>query len=143
MGALLAPGKRTVTSALRVTGRADATDFTCYHQVLNRARWSAHALARRLLSLIVERLVPDGPVVIGVDDTIERRWGPKIAARGIYRDPVRSSHAHFVKTSGLRWLSFMVLSPVAWAGRVKALPFLTVLAPSERNNRERGRPTSV
>jgi hypothetical protein len=104
---VLAPGKRTVTAALRITGRATASNFTCYHQVLNRARWSAGAMARRLLALIVARLVADGPVVIGVDDTIERRWGPKIAARGIYRDPVRSSHAHFVKTSGLRWLSFI------------------------------------
>jgi hypothetical protein len=78
-------------------------------------------------------------VVIGVDDTIERRWGPKIAARGIYRDPVRSSHAHFVKTSGLRWLSFMVLCPIPWANRVKALPFLSILAPSERSNRAQGK----
>jgi hypothetical protein len=140
MGALLAPGKRTVTAALRITGRRGATNFTSYHQVLNRARWSGRAVACRLLSLIVERLVPAGPVVIGVDDTIERRWGPKITARGIYRDPVRSSHAHFVKTSGLRWLSFMVLCPVAWAGRVKALPFLSVLAPSERCNHMRGKP---
>ncbi|MER8503632.1 transposase [Mesorhizobium sp. M0955] len=122
MGALLAPGKRTVTAALRITGRREASNFTCYHQVLNRARWSGRAIARRLLWLIVDRLVPAGPVVIGVDDTIERRWGAKITARGIYRDPVRSSHAHFVKTSGLRWLSFMVLCPVAWAGRTKALP---------------------
>jgi hypothetical protein len=140
MGALLAPGKRTVTTALRITGRGTASNFTCYHQVLNRARWSGRAIACQLLSLIVDHLVPSGPVVFGVDDTIERRWGQRIAARGIYRDPVRSSHAHFVKTSGLRWLSFMVLCPVGWAGRAKALPFLTVLAPSERCNRTRGKP---
>ena len=139
MGAMLAPGKRTVSSALRITGRAMAFNFTCYHQVLNRARWSSLAMTCRLLTLIIDRLVPDGPVVIGIDDTIERRWGPKIAARGIYRDPVRSSHAHFVKTSGLRWLSFMVLCPVPWANRVKALPFLSILAPSERSNRAQGK----
>ncbi len=109
MGAMLAPGKRTVSAALRITGRAAASSFTCYHQVLNRTRWSSLAVARRLLVLIIDCLVPDGPVVIGVDDTIERRWGPKIAARGIYRDPVRSSHAHFVKTSGLRWLMVLCL----------------------------------
>jgi hypothetical protein len=51
-----------------------------------------------------------------MDDTIERRWGRRTTARGIYRDPVRSSHGHFVKASGLRWLSFMVLTPVPWAG---------------------------
>ena len=71
-------------------------------------------------------------MVIGIDDTIERRWGAKIKARGIYRDPVRSSHGHFVKASGLRWLSLMVVVPIPWAGRRWALPFLTVLAPSER-----------
>ena len=138
MGGLLAPGKRTVTSCLRMTGRAEAANFASYHQILNRARWSSRAVARRLLGIVVERLVPDGPVVIGMDDTIERRWGPRIRARGIYRDPVRSSHGHFVKASGLRWLSFMVLTPVSWTSLIKALPVLTLLAPSERSNLQRG-----
>ena len=71
-------------------------------------------------------------MVIGLDDTIERRWGAKIKKRGIYRDPVRSSNGHFVKASGLRWLSVMLLPEIAWAGRCWALPFLTVLAPSQR-----------
>jgi hypothetical protein len=77
--------------------------------------------------------------VIGVDDTLERRWGRRIAARGIYRDAVRSSHGHSVKASGLRWVSLSLLAPIPWAGRVWALPFLTVPAPSERFARERGR----
>lgn len=138
MGALLAPGKRTVTSCLRMTGRAEAANFATFHQILNRARWSSRAVARQLLEIVVERLVPDGPVVIGIDDTIERRWGRRISARGIYRDPVRSSHGHFVKASGLRWLSFMVLTPVPWTRLIKALPVLTLLAPSERSNHRRG-----
>jgi len=138
MGAVLATGKRTVTSCLRVTGRAQATNFASYHQILNRARWSPRAVAKQLLGIVVEHLVPDGPVVIGMDDTIERRWGRRIAARGIYRDPVRSSHGHFVKASGLRWLSFMVLTPVSWTRLIKALPVLTLLAPSERSNHQRG-----
>ena len=139
MGAVLAPGKRTVSACLRMTGRAEAKNFSSYHQLLNRARWDTRAMARRLLVMIIDRFVPDGPVVIGMDDTIERRWGRRITARGIYRDPVRSSHGHFVKASGLRWLSFMVLAPVPWAGFVKALPVLTLLAPSERSDRQRGR----
>jgi len=139
MGALLAPGKRTVSSCLRMTGRAEAANFAGYHQILNRACWSPRAVARCLLSLIVERLVPDGPIVIGMDDTIERRWGRRISARGIYRDPVRSSHGHFVKASGLRWLSFMVLTPVPWTNLVKALPVLTLLAASERADQKSGR----
>jgi len=85
--------------------------FRRYHEVLGRARWASKAVARRLLLHLLDQLLPDGPVVIGIDDTIERRWGARIKARGIYRDPVRSSKGHFVKTSGLRWLSLMVVVP--------------------------------
>jgi hypothetical protein len=77
--------------------------------------------------------------VLGIDETIERRRGEKIAAKGIYRDPVRSSKSHFVKASGLRWVSMMWLTPVPWAQRIWALPFLTALAPSERYYQGRGR----
>jgi hypothetical protein len=107
--------------------------------VLNRNRWSPRAVARQLLLLLVPAFVSKGPVVIGLDDTLERRWGAKIKARGIYRDPVRSSRGHFVKASGVRWLSVMLLAPIPWAGRIWALPFLTVLAPSERYAREHRR----
>src|SRR3954462_1316394 len=138
-GALLAPGRRTVASALRVMGLAEAPTFTSYHRVLNRNGWSSRELARRLLRLLVRRLVPDGPIIAGLDDTLERRRGAKIKAKGIYRDPVRSSRSHFVKASGLRWLSLMLLAPVPYASRVWALPFLTVLAPSARYRQERGR----
>ena len=131
-GVILAPGRRTVTSALRILGRDQDRDFCTFHRVLNRAAWTSRAIAGRLLLLLVKTFVPSGPVVIGIDDTIERRWGPKIGARGIYRDPVRSSKGHFVKASGRRWLSAMLIVPVPWADRIMALPFLTLLAPSER-----------
>jgi hypothetical protein len=137
-GSILAPGRRTVTSALSIMGLREKTTFTNFHRVLNRNRWSGRASARCLLTLLITTFVPNGPVVIGIDDTIERRWGAKIKARGIYRDPVRSSHGHFVKASGLRWISVMLLAPIPWAGRVWALPFLTALAPSERFAREQG-----
>jgi len=138
-GALLAQGRRTVTSTLRAAGREGAPGFAGYHRALSHARWSALAAAERLLALLVAAFAPDGPVVLALDDTLERRWGRRIRARGIYRDPVRSSHGHFVKASGLRWLSLMLVVPVPWAGRAWALPFLTVLAPSERSARGRGR----
>ena len=132
-GAILAPGRRTVTAALRILGRDRTPDFCTFHRVLNRAAWSPRVAAQHLLLLLVNVLVPVGaPVVIGLDDTIERRWGAKIKARGIYRDPVRSSKGHFVKASGLRWLSAMLLVHVPWADRIMALPFLTLLAPSKR-----------
>ncbi len=138
-GAILAPGKRTVTSLLRIMGLAHERRFVNYHRVLNRAKWSARAASHVLLKLLLNVFMPTGPVVLGIDDTIERRRGKCIAAKGIYRDPVRSSHGHFVKASGLRWLSLMLLVPIPWAGRVWAMPFLTALAPSERYCQERGR----
>jgi len=141
VGAILAPGKRTVTAALRVMGLSNEAQFQNYHRVLNRDTWSSRTLSRILLRLLVRAFVPaDAPVVIGLDDHIERRRGEKIAARGIYRDPVRSSKSFFVKTSGLRWVSMMLLTCIPWAMRVWALPFLTVLAPSEHYHQEREMP---
>ena len=139
IGAVLSPGRRTVAAALRVTGLDQDPHFTNYHRVLNRGRWSSRRVARCLFRLLVNTFVPSGPVIIGLDDTLERRWGAKIAARGIYRDPTRSSHGHFVKASGLRWLSIMLLPQIAFAGRVWGLPFLTALAPSERYATQRQR----
>jgi hypothetical protein len=138
-GAILSPGQRTVTAALRIMGLSMEKHFENYHRVLSRAVWSSLEASRLLLGLLITAFAARGPVVMGLDDTIERRRGAKIKAKGIYRDPVRSSHSHFVKASGLRWLSLMLLAPIPWAQRVWALPFLTVLAPSERYYQERER----
>lgn len=134
IGAILVPGRRTVTAVLRMMGLSDERQFQAYHRVLNRAVWSSWALSRTLLGLLVKTFVPRGPIVCGLDDTIERRRGAQIKAKGTLRgrDPVRSSHAHVVKASGLRWLSLMLLAPIPWAKRTWALPCLTCLAPSER-----------
>jgi hypothetical protein len=137
LGAILAPGKRTVTSVLRIVGLGNEKHFQNYHRVLNRARWNSRAASRILLGLLVRTFAPYGPVLVGLDDTIERRWGKQIQARGIYRDPVRSSHSHLVKASGLRWLSLMLLVEIPWAGHVWALPFFSVLAPSKRYHQNR------
>lgn len=139
IGAILAPGRRTVTSVLRIMGRSRERRFVNYHRVLSRAAWCPRTGGRILLRLLLDAFASNGPVVMALDDTIERRWGRRIRARGIYRDPVRSSDAHFVKTSGLRWMSLMLLAPIPWAGRVWALPFLAALVPSERACREQGR----
>jgi len=132
IGAILSPVERTVTAALRVMGLSGEKHFQNYHRVLNRAIWSSLEASHILFGLLISAFAGNGPIIMGLDDTIERRRGAKIKARGIYRDPVRSSHSHFVKASGLRWLSLMLLTPIPWANRVWALPFLTVLAPSER-----------
>src|SRR5918995_7390367 len=100
IGALLAPGQRTVASLLRISGLSRERHFVNYHRVLSRARWNGREAARLLLGLLIRAFVPAGPVILGLDDTIERRRGKRITAKGIYRDPVRSSHGHFVKASG-------------------------------------------
>jgi len=138
-GAVLAPGTRTVTAILQMMGRSAASDFQTSHRVLHRAVWSPTTASRLLLRFFVAVCIPSGVVVFGLDDTIERRRGDQITAKGISRDPVRSSHAHVVKVSGLRWLACMVLAPLSWADRVWALPLLTVLCPSERFYAQRGR----
>jgi hypothetical protein len=139
IGAILAPAQRTVAAALRVTGHAQVRQFHRYHRVLSRAVWSELAVGRVLLELLIAAFAPTGPLLFGIDETLERRRGKRIAAKGIYRDPVRSSHSHFVKASGLRWVCLMLLVPIPWAARTWALPVLTALAPSERHDVERGR----
>jgi hypothetical protein len=139
VGAIVAPGRRMVSSVLRAVGLAQTRRFPNYHRVLSRAVWSSRKASQILLGLLVATFAPEGPLVLGIDETIERRRGAKIAAAGIYRDPVRSSRSHFVKVNGLRWISLMLLVPIPWAGRVWALPFLTALAPSERYAQQRGR----
>jgi DDE superfamily endonuclease len=139
LGAMLAPGARTVTTALRVMGLSAERRFTNYHRVLNRAVWSARQGSRILLGLLLTLLVPPGAtIVLGADDTVERRSGRKIRAKGCYRDAVRSSHTHVIRCFGLKWVSMMLLVPVPWSRRVWALPFLTALCwPAQKGGRRR------
>ncbi len=140
MGAILSPGKRTVSSALNILGIGQHGDFAIYHHVLNRARWSPLQLSRVLLLLVAGRLGSSTePLVFGIDETVERRWGRKIAAKGRYRDPVRSKDDQVVMTPGLQWVSLMLLTRIGWAGRHWALPFLTALVVSARYDRRKGR----
>lgn len=139
IGAILSPAQRTVTAALRVMGLEAERRFVNFHRVLNRAVWSARDAARLLLTQVVARFVPDGTLLLVLDDTLERRRGSSIRAKGIYRDPVRSSHSHFVKASGLRWLCVTVIAHMPCTARRWALPVLTMLAPSERFSSEHGR----
>ena len=138
-GAILTPARRTVAATRRVTGLADPRRFHRYHRVLSHARWSGRAVGRVLLCPLVRTVAPTGPLVVGIDETIERRRGERSAAKGISRDPVRASHAPFVKASGLRWVGALLPVRVPRAGRAWASPVLTALAPSERHDRERGR----
>jgi hypothetical protein len=140
VGAILAPGKRTATSVLRVMGLSDERQFQTYHRVLNRAVWSALDVSQILLGLLVAAFVPPGaPIIVGADETLERRKGEKIVDKGVYRDAARSSKKHPVTSFGLRWVSMMLLVPVPWSSRIWALPFLTALAPSKKVNEANGK----
>ncbi|ARA93317.1 hypothetical protein AWN76_009175 [Rhodothermaceae bacterium RA] len=137
-GAILAPGRSAVASALRFMGLSHLPTFQNYHGVLDRATWSNRRAARILLRLLVDTIADEGPLVFSLDAAIERRQGAKIKAKGIYCDPVRSSRGRLVKASGLRWFLLMCLPRIPGAERVSALPILTVLCPSQRCHQQQG-----
>jgi len=123
VGAILAPGKRTVSSVLRVVGLSQEKQYQRYHRVLNRAKWSGLQVSKILLGLLVAAFVmTGGTIVLGADETLERRKGKRIKAKSVFRDAVRSSRKYIVKAFGLRWVSMMLLVSVPWSSRVWALP---------------------
>ena len=89
-GAILTPGRRTVAAALRAVGLAGDRHFGNYHRVLSRDRWSSRLAARTLLRRLIVAFAPDGPLVVGVDETLERRRGAKSGGAGP-RSPPRAS----------------------------------------------------
>ena len=131
IGTLLAHGRRTVTAALRHTGQDDTPSFSLYHQVFNRARWSALKGSRCLLSMLVQTFdAAGGSLTFVIDETLERRWGRRISKRGHYRDPLASSRKRTVSTSGLRWIVLTLVVTPPWNNRCWALPILSVPAPT-------------
>lgn len=136
MGAILAPGKRTVSAALTVMGLKDDKQYQNYHRVLNRAKWCGLTGSKILLGLLVKAFaVVNVPLIVGVDETLERRQGKHIKAKGVFRDGVRSSKKYLVHSYGLRWVSMMLIVAVPWSSRAWALPFLTLNAPSEATHK--------
>jgi hypothetical protein len=139
MGALLSPGTRTVTAALRVMGVSQDAPDQHDPRVLTRALWAGRAARHILLGLLVSTCAPTGTIVVGRDDTRERRRGETIPAQGLSRAPGRSAQAHCVQASGWRWLCLLLRGARPWAARGWALPLRTALGPSERSGTERGR----
>jgi DDE superfamily endonuclease len=131
-GTILARGRRTVAAALRATGHEHDSHFSRFHAVFSRARWSALELARRLLLLLVQAFAPQGGLTLVIDETLERRRGPKITKRGYHRDPIASSKSLHVAASGLRWMVLALVVDVPWNRHRWALPFLSRLAPSAK-----------
>lgn len=140
MGAVLAPGKRTVSAALTVMGLKDDPQYQNYHRVLNRAKWCGLTASKILLGLLVPVFVlANAPIILGVDETLERRKGDQIKQKSVFRDAVRSSKKYTVHSFGLRWVSMMLIVPIPWSSRPWALPFLTLLAPSKATNKKNGK----
>jgi hypothetical protein len=140
IGAILAPGKRTVSAVLYVLGQKDNRQYQNYHRVLNRAKWSSFTASKILLGLLVAAFVAAGvPVIIGADETLERRKGEQIKDKSVFRDAARSSKKYTVHSFGLRWVSMMLIVAVPWSSRAWGLPFLTVSAPSEQTDEANGK----
>jgi hypothetical protein len=140
-GAILAPGRRTVASALRAVGLVRDQHFTNYHRILNRDHWSPWVLSKILLSMIMHLcLTPDMPLILIIDDTLERRQGRKIRYKGTFYDAVRSTVHKASISLGIRWVCLAVLVPVPWSQRLWALPFMVVPALSAKTSRQLAKP---
>ena len=139
VGAILCRRPRRISSILRVMGLGTVQNFSKYHRVLSRASWSGLALSKILIGLLVKILPPSWPILVAVDETLERRQGKKIKAKGIYRDAVRSSQSRVVTSFGLKWECMTLIVPLPWCQRPWALPFLTVLSPSKKSNEKAGK----
>lgn len=133
-GAIICNGKRTVSSALRVMGLAHEQRFERYHRVLSKSRWNEFRLTQILLGLLIGLLPSGVPILIAMDETLERRSGKKITAKGCYRDACRSSHSLVIKCFGLKWLCAALIIKLPWSNRYWALPFMTVLCPSKKHD---------
>lgn len=138
IGAILSNGKRTVSSALRVMGLSHERRFERYHRVLSKAKWNEFRLSKILLGLLIGLLPANMPILIAMDETVERRSGRKITAKGCYRDACRSSHSLIVKCFGLKWLCAALIIKLPWSNRYWALPFMTVLCPSKKHDLQNG-----
>ncbi len=137
VGTLLARGRRTVASALRQMGLHHDSTWAKYHHVLNRSTWSTVRVSRILLKLVLATFgEAGGTVTIVIDETLERRWGRKIAKRCHWRDSRVSSRKRNVTTSGLRWVVMAVIVSLPWTQQRWALPFFSVLATTPKVSRE-------
>lgn len=140
-GAIWAPGRRTVTAALRVQGLEAESNFGTYHRVRHQAPWSAMVMSRLLLGVLVLSFVPEGrPLLVLIDETVERRQGKKIGDKGWCRDAGRSTAHKVAVALGIRWGCLCLLVAVPWSRRPWAVPFLVVPVLSEKTAKRRGQP---
>ena len=138
LGAILCRGKRTVTGVLRTIGLSQDSGFSKYHRILNSLDWSAKRGSAIFFKILLKMVGQERPVIL-IDETLERRKGKRIQAKGYYRDAVRSSRSCVVKTTGLKWLVMAFSFRFSFAKRAFALPFFTVLEPSEKSTKKQGK----
>lgn len=129
-GAIVCKGKRTVCSILRALGLQNTPGFSKFHRLLNGASWSARKGACILLKMLLPCIPKGIRPVIFIDETLERRKGKKIKAKGLYRDAVASTRSNIVKRYGLKWLVMSLSIRFSFVKRAFALPFFSVLEPS-------------
>ena len=85
LGIVFARGRRTVTSWLRAVGICD--DFADYYYFLQPLGRKSKELAQRLFSLLLVRLVSGEQVLLAVDDSPTKRYGPQVQGAGIHHNP--------------------------------------------------------
>src|SRR5215204_4714903 len=92
--ALMTTGCRTVANLLRTLRHLAPGHPTGYRRVLSRAPWSGLALGCALARFLLDHLIPDGPVYLVGDDTVDGHPGRTVYGKGRHRDAVRSSHTY-------------------------------------------------
>jgi uncharacterized protein YerC len=139
LAAILTVGGHTLANLLRVLGTLAPGHPSSYHRVFSRNRWSAWTLAHRFAREVLARFVPDGPIVLAADDTVEEHPGPHVYGKACHRDPVRSTHSFTAYRWGHKWVAVAVLVPMPLTTRRWALPLLIALYRSEGDNRRQKR----
>ncbi|AMV26250.1 hypothetical protein VT84_17765 [Gemmata sp. SH-PL17] len=140
VGALVSTGRRTVANLLRTLRHLAPGHPTDYRRVLSRAPWSGLALGCALMRFVLDHIVPDGPVRLVGDDTVDGHKGPHVYGKARHRDPVRSTHSYTAFRYGHKWVVLAVLVKFPFATRPWALPVLIDLYRSADDDRKRNRP---
>jgi hypothetical protein len=143
VAALLTVGRHTIANLLRTLGPLVPGDSSSYRRVFSQRRWSSWQLARLLTGWVVEHLVPDGPLLLAGDDTVDEHRGPNVYGKGRHRDPVRSTHSYTAFRWGHKWVVVAVLVRLPFSSRLWALPILVALYRPEQKGRRHKTPPEL
>lgn len=107
--ALLTIGRHTIANLLPTLGPLVPGDTASYRRLLSTRRWSSWRLAKLLAAWVLEPLLPDGPILLAGDDTVDEHTGKKVCGKGRHRHPARSTHSYTAFRWGHKWLIVAVL----------------------------------